>query len=56
MLGLFKRKSRRQQLEERYRSLLAEAHALSTRDRKASDLKQAEAERVLKQLEALPEE
>jgi len=50
---LKKKKSPKQRLEKRYQRLLAEAQALSTSDRRASDEKQAEAEKVLRQLEAL---
>lgn len=52
MFGLFK-KDPKKALEKKYQDLIAEAHALSTSDRKASDLKTAEAEQVLKELEAL---
>jgi hypothetical protein len=53
MFGLFKKKTQAEKLEEKYEQLLKEAHALSTINRKESDLKQAEAAEVLKQLEAL---
>ena len=53
MFGLFKKKDPRAKLEERYRDLLAESYRLSTLDRRASDLKRAEAEEVLQALEAL---
>lgn len=54
MFSLFKKKDPRIVLEKRYRELLEEAHRLSTTDRKASDLKRAEAEAVLAKIEALP--
>lgn len=54
MFNLFKKPSERERLQKAYRSLLAESFALSTRNRKASDLKRAEAEEMLKKLEALP--
>lgn len=56
ILGLFKGKSKREKLNKRYAALLEESHRLSTVDRKASDLKRAEAEAVLKQIEQLEAE
>lgn len=56
MFGLFKKKDPRDILEKRYKELLAEAHRLSTVDRKASDLKRAEAEDVIKAIEQLPKQ
>ena len=53
MFGLFKGKSEKDKLEKKYRTLLDEAYQLSHRDRTASDKKTAEAEAVLKQLEAI---
>lgn len=53
MFGLFKKQSPKQKLQKKYRKLLSEAHQLSTSNRKASDLKMAEAEEVLKQMDAL---
>ena len=51
MFGLFVSKTKK--LEKTYARLLEEAHRLSHTDRKASDLKTAEAEDVLMQLKAL---
>jgi hypothetical protein len=53
MFGLFKKKSQKEILQEKYRKLMEEAHKLSTVDRKASDMKAAEAEEVMKELESL---
>lgn len=53
MWGLFKKKSKRGQLERRYSELMRQAHVLSTRDRKAADLRTAEAEEVRLQLDEL---
>ena len=53
MFGLFKKKSSREKLEEKYNKLLLEAHNLSTINRTKSDEKTAEAHKVLKELEAL---
>ncbi len=52
MFGLFK-KDPIKKLEEKYKSLLEESFKLSTSDRKASDLKIAEADAVLKEIERL---
>ena len=53
MFGLFKKKSEKEKLEERYEQLLAEAYKLSTVNRTASDSKTAEANAVLQKIEAL---
>lgn len=54
MFKLFQQKDPREALDKRYRALLAESHRLSTIDRKASDLKRAEAEEVAIAMEQLP--
>lgn len=53
MFGLFKKKSELEKLQEKYKKLLAESHSLSQRDRKAGDMKMAEAEEVAKQIDEL---
>ena len=53
MFGLFKRKTPLEKLQEKYNKLTEEAFKLSKIDRKASDAKQAEAEEVLKLMDAL---
>ena len=53
MFGLFKKKSEKDKLEEQYESLLKESHRLSTINRTQSDAKAAEANEVLKKIEAL---
>lgn len=53
MFGFFKKKSAKEKLEDEYEKLLKEAFQLSKTNRKLSDLKQAEAEEVLKKIEAL---
>lgn len=53
MFNLFKKKSALENLQDKYKKLLAEAHSLSQRDRKAGDQKMVEAEEVGKQIEAL---
>ncbi len=54
MFKLFKRTTERERLEKSYRALLEESFRLSTTNRAASDRKRAEAEELLKRLEALP--
>jgi len=51
MFGIFG--NRKSKLEKKYQQLLAEAHRLSTIDRKKSDAKAAEAEQVRRELEAI---
>lgn len=53
MFGIFKKKSKTEVLEKKYDNLLNEAYKLSTINRKASDEKTAEADRVLKEIEKL---
>ena len=53
MFGLFKKRTPKEKLEAEYRDLLAESHRLSTVDRRASDLKRAEAEKVADRIEEL---
>ena len=53
MFGLFKKKTEKEKLEDLHASLLVEAHKLSTINRTKSDEKVAEADAVLKKLEAL---
>lgn len=53
MFGLFKKKSEREMLEEQYKKLTEESFKLSTTNRSKSDAKAAEAEEVMKKLEAL---
>ncbi|NNF33202.1 MAG: Lacal_2735 family protein [Saprospiraceae bacterium] len=53
MFGLFKKKSPVEKLQDDYKKLMEESYRLSTSDRKASDLKRAEADEILKQIEAI---
>ena len=55
MFGLFK-KDPRKQLEKKYKALMEESYQLSTVDRRKSDLKRAEAEEVLKELDSISSE
>ena len=54
MFGLFK-KDPIKKLQKQYKELLEASFKLSTTDRKASDLKRAEAEEVLNKIEKLVE-
>ena len=53
MFGLFGKKDPRAKLEKEYKKLLEESHRLSTIDRAKSDKVRAEAEEIIKQIEAL---
>lgn len=53
MLKLFKRKSEVDKLREKHRKLLAEAHALSSVNRRQSDEKIAESEAILKRIQEI---
>ena len=53
MFGLFKKKSKKEVLNTKYKKLLAEAYKLSTVNRKESDSKYAEADVLLKEIENL---
>ncbi len=51
MFGIFKKKTKAEVLDDKYRKLIKESHRLSTINRKASDKKMAEANNVLNELE-----
>jgi hypothetical protein len=53
MFGLFKKKTEKEKLQEKYQGLQKEAFDLSSSNRKLSDQKAFEAEEVMKQLEKL---
>ena len=53
MFGLFKKKSEKDQLTEKFEKLMSEAYKLSQSNRSAGDAKYAEADLVMKQIEAL---
>lgn len=55
MFGLFKKKSEKEKLSAEYKKLMEEAFNLSKTDRKASDAKTAEADDILKKIDALKE-
>ena len=55
MFGLFKKKTEKEKLNDQYKKLLSEYHKLSTVDRTKADKKMAEADEVLKKMEALDE-
>jgi hypothetical protein len=53
MFGLFKKKSKEEILQDKYKKLLKESFELSKTNRAASDKKQAEAQAILEEIEAL---
>lgn len=53
MLGIFKRKSEKKRLQEKYDKLLKEAYVLSRTNRKMSDEKTFQANEILEHLEKL---
>ena len=53
MVGLFKKKSEVDKLQEQYKKLMKQAFELSKSNRTKSDEKTAEAEEILKQIDAL---
>ena len=53
MFGLFSKKDPKVKLQKKYEALMKEAFDLSKSDRTASDRKTAEADAVLKELDAL---
>ncbi len=53
MFGLFKKKSEKEKLEEKYKKLMKEAFDLSKINRSASDGKYEEADKLQKQIDAL---
>ncbi len=54
-MGWFSKKSEKEKLQEKYQKLVSEAYKLSHTDRKASDLKTAEADALIKEIEKLPD-
>lgn len=55
MLGLFKKKTEKEKLMDRYKKLMSEAHKLSHTDRRASDQKMLEADQLIKKIENMQE-
>jgi hypothetical protein len=53
MFNLFKGKSEKEKLEIAYKKCLAEAYTLSKTNRSASDVKTAEANEILKEIEKI---
>ena len=52
-MGLFSRKIEKEKLQAKYKKLIDEAYKLSHTNRRASDLKTAEADELLKQIETM---
>ena len=53
MFNIFKKKSKAEKLNAKYRELLEESYKLSTTNRRLSDNKAAEANEILKQITLL---
>lgn len=53
IFDIFKRKSKKEKLQEKYEKLMQESFNLSKINRKQADAKYAEAEEVLKQIDKL---
>ena len=53
MFGIFKKKSEKEKLQQRYEKLLKEAYTLSSTNRKESDKKTYEADLLAKEMEGL---
>ena len=53
MFGLFKKKTEKEKLQEKYQKLMKEAYTLSNSNRIESDKKYAEADVIMKQIEAM---
>lgn len=53
MFGLFKKKSEKEKLQEKYEILMKDWHRLSSVNRSQSDEKYAEAQKILDTLEAM---
>jgi len=53
MFGLFKKKTEVEKLNEKYDKLMKESFDLSKINRKASDEKYAEADKIMKEIEKL---
>ncbi|MDB9712114.1 Lacal_2735 family protein [Flavobacteriaceae bacterium] len=53
MFGLFKKKSKKEKLQEKYKGLLKQSYDLSKTNRKESDKKAYEADLVAKEIEGL---
>lgn len=54
MFGIFKKTSKREQLEKQYQRLLKESYELSHTNRKASDDKALEADKLRQEIDQLP--
>lgn len=52
-MAWFKRKTEKEKLQAQYEKLISESYKLSHTDRKASDMKAAEADEILKKIETL---
>lgn len=55
MFTLFKKKTEKERLQKKYKTLMEESYKLSHTNRKASDEKHAEAAEILKRIEEIPD-
>ncbi|MEZ5009917.1 MAG: Lacal_2735 family protein [Chitinophagales bacterium] len=55
MFGLFKKKSKKEKLNEQYQKLMKESFEISKTNRKLADDKYAEAEAIMKEIEQIKE-
>lgn len=53
MLGLFKKRSKEEQLHREYEKLMKRSHAISTSNRAEADRIYAQAQEITKQIDAL---
>lgn len=56
MFGIFRKKSKLDKLQDQYKNLLEQSYKLSTTNRSESDKKQAEAQKILEQIEILQQQ
>jgi hypothetical protein len=54
MFGIFRKKSEKERLQKQYKRLMEEAFVLSKSNRSQGDAKYAEADALLKKIDALP--
>jgi hypothetical protein len=56
MFGLFKKKSKKEKLEDKFKQLMQEWHKLSSINRAASDEKYAQAQLIAEQINSMKSE
>ena len=53
MFGLFKKKTEKEKLNQQYQKLMSEAHQLASINRRASDSKTSEANKILERFNTI---